>query len=145
MVGVPAFGPDLSRMPNSAREIVKAWIRFYRTFQSDLNHGRLSPFGQFPVPNHKIESAYRSFVYLRNLDSSLIETATSNIYLLNATESNQIRVQIRVPDGTREYSVQTTDRFLNLQSVVMKATVNENGFLELDIVVEKGGMAILVG
>ena len=145
MVGVPAFGPDLSRMPNSAREIVKAWIRFYRTFQSDLNDGRFSPFGQFPVPNHKIESAYRSFVYLRNLDSPQIETATPNIYLLNATESDQIRVQIRVPDGTREYSVYTTDRFLNLQSGAMKGTVNENGFLELDIVVEKGGMAILVG
>jgi hypothetical protein len=145
MIGVPAFGPDLSRMPYSAREIIKAWMRFYRSYQNELIHGRFAPFGRLPVPNHRIESEYRSFVYLRNLDSPLIEVQTRKVYLLNATESDHINARVRVPDGTRDYHVITMDRFLNPTPGVMKVTVTEEGTLDLDIIVEMGGMAILIG
>jgi len=84
-------------------------------------------------------------VYLRNLDSPLIEVQTRKVYLLNATESDHINARVRVPDGTRDYYVITMDRFLNPTPGVMKVTVTEEGTLDLDIIVEMGGMAILIG
>jgi hypothetical protein len=145
MVGVPAFGPDLNHMPQSAQQIIKAWMRFYRTYQKDLNYGSFKPFGPLPVPNHKIESEERSFVYLRNLDFPLIEVQTRNIFLLNATESDRIRVHLRVPAGTRQYNLLTMDHFLSPAVSAMSVFATEDGNVDLDIVVEKGGMAILIG
>jgi hypothetical protein len=144
MVGVPSFGPDLISMRPSACEILKTWVLFYRYFQSDLTQGRFIPFGRLPVPNHKIESESRTFVYLRNLDFKLIDAESPNIHLLNATDSDRIAGRLRVPDNTREYWLFVTDRFLNTRPGLMKMIPTDDGMLDLDIVVEQGAAAILI-
>src|SRR5262249_42678553 len=81
----------------------------------------------------------------RNLDFPLIEVHSTKVYLLNATESDHLNARIRVPDGSRDYHLITMDRFLNPAPGVIKVSATEEGTLDLDIVVDKGGMAILIG
>jgi hypothetical protein len=142
-VGVPAFGPDLMRMTESQREIVRGWMRFYRWFQTDLNHGRFRPFGRLPVPNHKVESPARTFVYLRNLDFSILQAEASTIYLMNATDSDSIVANIQAPDRNRSYSLQTANRYLRIDSVPMSVVPDSDGILHVDVVVETGGLILL--
>jgi hypothetical protein len=143
MSGVPAFGPDLTRMTESQREIIQSWMRFYRWFQMDLNRGRFHPFGRFPVPNHKIESPSRTFVYLRNLDFDNVEAQAETIYLLNATDSESIRADVRIPESNVVYSLMTTNRFLKVDSVPI-TIVPDQGVLHVDVAVEKGGLVMLM-
>jgi hypothetical protein len=144
MIGVPAFGPDLTQMRESQREIIRSWMRFYRWFYVDLNQGRFQPFGRLPMPNHKIESSYRTFVYLRNLDFPIVEAEAGIIYLLNATDSDSISTRVRVTGSNLEYSLMTTNRFLQVDSVPTQVTSTKEGILDIEAVVERGGMAILV-
>ncbi len=144
MIGVPAFGSDLAQLTESQREIIRSWMRFYRNFQNDLINGSFHPFGRLPVPNHKIESPDRAFVYLRNLDFSTVEIQAGAIYLLNATDSESISADIRVPACDCTYSVLTTNRFLEAGSAPISIVPNQDGVLHIEAVVERGGMAMLV-
>jgi hypothetical protein len=46
MIGVPAFGPTLIWSPPETLEMLRAWLRFYRDFRTELATGKFSPFGQ---------------------------------------------------------------------------------------------------
>jgi hypothetical protein len=92
--GVPAIGANFEIAPRSHSNIVRAWLQFYRAYQSDLTNGDFLPFGDFALPNHRIESAETAFVYLRKIDGpSEIPLAgqPETIYLINCTDGEEIQ------------------------------------------------------
>ena len=143
MVGVPSLGGDIIHTSETVRAVVAAWIGFYRQHQGDLNNGRFEPFGSFRVPNHKIENANRTFAYLRNLDVDVLQAqGTHEIYLLNATDYDQIQLNVRPPSAV-PYSAKILDRYLNLQDEVGPIQPGSDGTLNLDLFVEQGGAVLL--
>lgn len=143
MTGVPAFGPNLMYAPPSTMDMLKAWLRFYRNYQTDLSTGRFSPFGQLKIPNHKIEGQYRTFAYIRNLDFSEVPAKGSTIFLLNATDADRFTGKVRGPMGVAAYTVRVFDRFLGAEPNDLTVTTDSKGVLHLDIAVEQGGMIML--
>jgi hypothetical protein len=143
MVGAPALGGDIVHTSETVRAVVAAWIGFYRKYQSDLNNGQFEPFGTFRVPNHKIENANRTFAYLRNLDVDVLSAqGTQEIYLLNATDFDNIQLKVHPPSAV-PYSAKILDRFLNLQDEISPIQPGSDGTLNLDLFVEQGGAVLL--
>jgi hypothetical protein len=143
MVGAPTLGGDIVHTSESVRAVVAAWIDFYRKYQSDLNNGQFEPFGTFRVPNHKIENANRTFAYLRNLDVDVLSAqGTQEIYLLNATDFDNIQLNVK-PPLTVPYSAKVLDHYLNLQNEISPIKPGPDGTLNLDLLVEQGGAVLL--
>ena len=143
MVGAPSLGGDIVHASETKRAVVGAWIGFYRKYQTDLNNGQFEPFGSFRVPNHKIESATRTFTYLRNLDVDVLSAqGTQEIYLLNATDFDNIQLKVQPPLAT-SYSAQILDRFLNVQDVISPIQPGSDGMLDVNLFVEQGGAVLL--
>ncbi len=140
--GVPAFGANFLDAPRSHSSIVRAWLRFYHDNQDELTSGDFLPFGDFGLPNHKIESAESAFVYLRNLDNtSVIPLATypKAIFLVNCTEQDAVDVLLQGVD-TGVYTLQVLDHFLKpvlIYQVALdnpariQASIPQGGMLQL--------------
>jgi len=143
MVGVPAFGPTLIYSPQSTLDMMKAWLAFYRSNKTDIATGRLSPFGQLQMPNHKIEGQAATYAYVRTLDFSELIANNSIVYLMNATDADEIKARVHVPPGSSSYNVTVLNRFLVAEPGPMSVTVSRNGAVSLNVRVEQGGMAIL--
>lgn len=145
MIGVPAFGPDLTSSSPATFAMLKAWLRFYRTYQDDLSKGRFSPFGQLKMPNHKIEGQGRTFAYIRNLGFSELAAEGRTIFLLNASNADSFIGRVRGPAGVTAYTVRVFDRFLGAEPNEMRVTTDAKGILNLNIAVEQGGIVIVNG
>jgi hypothetical protein len=92
------------------------------------------------VPNHKIETANRTFAYLRNLDVDVLPVqGTQEIYLLNSTDSEQIQLKVQPPVATA-YSAQILDHYLNVQDTT---TVPLSSAGTSDLFVEQDGAILL--
>src|SRR6185436_3930387 len=122
MVGVPAFGPTLLYSPPQTLEMLQAWLAFYRRNQREIATGKFTTFGLLSVPNHKIESAESTFVYVRNFAFSEVNAQTSSIYLMNATSFDRFRGRVRPPRGATTYSVRLFNRFLSPDPNEMQVT-----------------------
>jgi hypothetical protein len=145
LTGVPAMGPDLTAAPESTFKMIRAWLSFYRRYQTDLVNGRFSIFGQLNVPNHKIEAPNRTFAYVRNLDFQELPANTKTIFLVNATDGTNVRGRIRGPATVRSYLVQVFNRFLEPEPNRMRVRPNSNGILDLNVAVQQGGFVLLTG
>jgi alpha-galactosidase len=143
MVGVPAFGANLGNLPPSTLEMLKAWLSFYRQHQTELINGRFSPFGRLERPNHKIETADRTFAYLRNLEFSDLRTAGKTIFLVNATDADFVAGKLQGPAGIRTYQVEVFNRFLVAEPNPLRLRTDRNGVLNFNVAVPQGGLAIL--
>jgi hypothetical protein len=143
MVGVPAFGSTLLYSPPSTIQMMKVWLGFYRANKLAIATGKFSLFGQLQMPNHKIEGQGRTFAYIRNLDFSQFVAEGSTIFLMNATDGDEIRARVHVPAGTTTYFATVLDRFLLPGPGQMLLNVNSNNSVLLDAAVEQGGMVIL--
>ena len=91
--GVPAIGANFELAPRFHSNIVRAWLRFYKAYQSDLTDGDFLPFGDFAFPNHRIESPETAFVYLRKIEPPAEIPLTGQpgtIYLVNCTDGEEI-------------------------------------------------------
>ena len=143
MIGVPAFGPTLLHSPPETLAILKAWLDFYRRYREDLVSGRFSTFGLLTVPNHKIESEERSFVYVRNLGFAEVQAQARTIFLMNATDTDRFVGRVRPPQGGNVYSVRILNRFLVAERTPLRARVDFRGVLNLNIAIPQGGIAIL--
>ena len=140
MIGVPAFGPNLVSSPPSTMEMLRSWLAFYREHRQQLTEGRFSLFGQLKVPNQKIEGGDATFAYVRNLDFPELVAEGTSIYLVNATNSDQLTARIRV-SGER-YAVQVFDRYLGLEMDGYFVRPLD-GVLDIDLAVQQGGMLML--
>jgi large subunit ribosomal protein L15 len=92
--GVPAIGANFEVAPRSHSNIVRAWLQFYRAYQNDLTNGDFLPFGDFALPNHRIESAETAFVYLRKIEGPAeipLAGQPETIYLVNCTDGEEIQ------------------------------------------------------
>jgi hypothetical protein len=145
MIGVPAFGPNLQWASPATLDMLKAWLRFYRSYQTDLSTGRFSPFGQLKMPNHKIEGDGRTFAYIRNLDFPELVAEGKTIFLLNATDADHFVGKVRVPPGATSYVVRVFDRFLGAEPNVLTVKPDSKGMIHLNIAVEQGGMIVVDG
>ncbi len=145
MIGVPAFGPNLIWAPPETMAMLKAWIRFYRLYQTDLSQGSFTPFGQLKMPNHKIEGQGRTFAYIRNLDFQELPAEGKTIFLLNASGSDRFVGRIRGPAGPTRYAVVVLDRFLGREPNLMWFRTDPQGILNLNVAVEQGGMVVVDG
>ncbi len=143
MIGVPAFGPNLIEAPPETLEMLKAWLTFYRKYQTDLSTGRFSPFGGLKMPNHKIESDSRTFAYIRNLDFSEVPAERHTIFLLNATDGDRFTGRVRGAAGIQSYDVTVLDRFLGAEPGRMSVQPDASGVLHLSIAVEQGGIIVI--
>ena len=143
MVGAPSLGGDIVNSSETVRALVAAWIGLYRQYQTDFNTGQLEPFGSLRVPSHKIETANRTFAYLRNLDFDVLPAqGTQQIYLLNATNYDNIELTLQPPPAA-SYNAQILDRYLNIQDTVDSIQPNADGTLSLNFYVEQGGAILL--
>jgi hypothetical protein len=143
MTGVPAFGSTLLYSPPSTLEMMKAWVSFYRANKLDIATGKFSVFGQLQMPNHKIEGQDRTYAYIRNLDFSQLVAEGSTVFLMNATDGDQIRARVHVPAVTNRYFVQILNKALVPEPGETLVRVNNNNVLMVDTAVEQGGMVIL--
>ena len=92
--GVPAIGANFEVAPRSHSNIVRAWLQFYRAYQNDLTNGDFLPFGDFALPNHRIESPRAAFVYLRKIEGPAeipLAGQPETIYLVNCTDGEEIQ------------------------------------------------------
>ena len=96
------MGPNLADSPDTTARMIRAWLGFYRRYQSDLVDGRFSIFGQLQVPNHKIEGQNRTFAYIRNLDFQELAASGKTIVLVNATDGPNLSGIILVVPPTLE-------------------------------------------
>jgi hypothetical protein len=144
MIGVPAFGSTLLYSPPETLQMLKAWLGFYRAYQMDLATGRFSTFGLLAVPNHKIESADRTFAYIRNLAFADMTAQGKTIFLMNATNIDRFRGRVRPPSGITNYSVRVFTRYLVAEPNEMQVHVDSRGLLNLNIAVQQGGMIVLM-
>jgi len=143
MVGTPALGGDIVHASEATKGVVTAWIGFYRQHQADLNNGNFVPFGNFRVPNHRIETSDRSFVYLRNLDAAPFPVqGTKEIYVLNATDSNDLQFNLMAP-VPGSYSVTIFDAYLNKVADTDPVQAGPDGSLNVTATVEQGGALLL--
>jgi alpha-galactosidase len=143
MAGVPAFGANLGNLAPSTMEILKAWLAFYREHKTELVDGRFSPFGELTQPNHKIEASDQTFAYIRNLDFPELAAAGKTIFLVNATDGDRITGRVRGRAGLRNYQVQVFNRFLDAEPNELRLRTDRNGFLNLNVGVQQGGLAVL--
>jgi hypothetical protein len=143
MVGVPAFGSTLLYSPPSTIQMMKAWLDFYRANKLDIATGKFSLFGQLQMPNHKIEGKDRTFAYIRNLDFSHFVAEGSTVYLVNATDGDEIRASVHVRGGPGRYFATVLDKFLEPEPGRLTLNVSSNNSVFLDVAVEQGGMVIL--
>jgi hypothetical protein len=145
LTGVPAMGPDLIAAPATTLKMIRAWLAFYRRYQTDLVSGRFSIFGQLNVPNHKIETENRTFAYIRNLDFQELPANTKTIFLVNATDGTNVSGRIHGLATVRGYLVQVFNRFLEPEPNRMRLRPNSNGVLDLNVAVQQGGFVLLTG
>jgi hypothetical protein len=143
MVGVPAFGPTLIYSPPSTLALLKSWLAFYRTHQADLTSGRFSLFGQLKVPNHKIETADRTFAYVRNLDFTELPADGRTIFIMNASDADHFTGKVRGALGVTAYRVNVLNRYLETEPNEMMVSTDSRALLNLNIGVQRGGMIVL--
>ncbi len=141
MIGTPAFGPDLLAAPPSTLDMLKSWLAFYRAHRDELANGRFSIFGQLKVPNQIVEAPDATFVYLRNLDFSELPVGGRTIYLINAMDSDDVAVRVRA--GTGVYVVKVLDRYLAEGSDELRLETSPDGFIDIELPVQQGGMIVL--
>jgi hypothetical protein len=105
--GVPAIGANFEAAPRSHSNIVGAWLQFYKAYQSELTDGDFLPFGDFALPNHRIESPETAFVYLRKIEAPAeipFSGQPGTIYLVNCTEGEEIQALFPKLEGS-EYQL----------------------------------------
>jgi hypothetical protein len=135
--GVPAIGANFEIAPRSHSDIVRAWLQFYKAYQSELTGGEFLPFGDFTLPNHLIESAETAFVYMRKIgDSNEIPLAgqPGTIYLVNCTDGEQILALFPKLDAS-DYQLLTLDELLQTTS---KETIHLDELTTLRATVPQG-------
>jgi hypothetical protein len=142
MTGVPSIGANLLDSPAGSVEIVKSWIGFYRTYQSDFASGRVRPFGAFRSPDHSIETEARLFAYIRSNGTVAFTVGEqSDIFLMNASPRRRMQAVITVP-SERSYTAMTFDKFLRRRGGTMAVT-SIGTTLRVNFFVEPGGMVLL--
>jgi hypothetical protein len=143
MSGVPSIGANLLELRPSALEIVKNWMQFYRTYQTDLTTGRFRPFGSFRKPNHRIESTQRIFAYIvSNFRVLLNGWGKKEVFLMNASQVSRVNVTLSV-FPKRTYKLQAFDRYLQPSGAPGSGASDSRGILDVNAVVEPGGFLML--
>jgi len=137
LIGVPAIGANFELAPRFHSNIVRAWLQFYKTYQSDLTEGDFLPFGDFAFPNHRIESPETAFVYLRKIEPPAEIPLTGKpgtIYLVNCTDGEEILALFPKLEAS-EYQLLTLNEFLRTTS---EQTIRLDGFTTLSTTVPQG-------
>jgi hypothetical protein len=143
MTGVPSIGANLLDSRPSAVEIVKNWIKFYKTYQKDLTTGQFRPFGSFRVPDHSIESDNRMFVYFRSQGQvSFTASSRKELFLMNASGVPQMHTSIVVSKAVR-YQVQAYDHYLRPLGAATEIASDQQGLVNVSAAVQRGGMLVL--
>ena len=135
--GVPAIGANFEVAPRSHSNIVRAWLQFYKGYQTELTEGDFLPFGDFAFPNHRIESPQTAFVYLRKIEPLAEIPLTGQpgtIYLVNCTNGEEILASFPKLDAS-EYQLLILDEFLRPTS---EQTIRLDGFTALNTTVPQG-------
>ncbi|MBM3804402.1 MAG: hypothetical protein FJW26_19055 [Acidimicrobiia bacterium] len=116
--GVPAIGANFGAAPKFHSRIVRAWLQFYQANRGALTDGEFLPFGDFELPNHRIESPDAAFVYLRKVKAPgevPLDGHPSVIYLVNCTDSDEILALFpKLEPGA--YDIVVLNEFLQLRS-----------------------------
>ena len=143
MTGVPSIGANLVDSRPSSIEIIKNWMSFYKKYQADLTTGEFRPLGSFRVPNHRIESQNRMFVYIRSKGRVRFPVSSQKeIFLMNGSDLSRINGSISVSAISR-YDMQAYNRYLQPQGASTEIISNSQGMLDLSAVVQRGGMLVL--
>jgi hypothetical protein len=143
MSGVPSIGANLLDSRPSSGEILKNWMNFYKTYQKDLTTGRVRPFGSFRNPDHSIESDSRMFVYIRSKNHIRFPASLhKQLFLMNASDVARIHSSIEVSDAAH-YEIQAYNHFVQPQGAPTEAVADNQGVLNIDAVVQRGGMLVL--
>ncbi|MBI4457316.1 MAG: hypothetical protein HY644_15665 [Acidobacteria bacterium] len=139
--GVPAFGANFLKSPQSHGEIVKAWLSFYKEHQWDLTKGEFQAFGDFAFPDQKIQSLEKAFIYLRSGTRSQVSVdAASQIFITNCTDSNNISIVLQdLEEGS--YGIQVLDIYLRPISERTRSLDRE---AEIKEYVAQGGILQLI-
>jgi hypothetical protein len=140
--GVPAFGANFDAAPRSHSNLVRAWLRFYFDHQEELTGGEFSPFGDFALPNHKIQSSDTAFVYLRNVQNSSevpLGQYPGTVFLVNCTDRDSLDLMLTGLDAG-QYILQVLSRFIRPISI-QQVSLDNPTHLQTDV--PQGGMVQL--
>jgi hypothetical protein len=146
--GVPAIGANFETAARSHSNIVRAWLRFYKDYQTDLTSGEFLPFGDFVLPNHRIESSQTAFVYLRKIDATAevpLAGQPDTIYLVNCTDGDEILALFPNLEGSQyrlnilnEYLRPISEEMIRLDGITMlRAMVSQGYTVKLTRVIEE--------
>ncbi len=143
MTGVPSIGANLLDSRPSSVAIVKNWMKFYKTYQKDLTTGQVRTFGSFRIPDHSIESDGRLFVYIRSRNQVRFSAnGRKQVFLMNASDVTHLNASIAV-SGTARYRIEPLNHYLQRQGAPTEATTDSGGVLNINAVVQRGGMLVL--
>jgi hypothetical protein len=135
--GVPAIGANFEEAPRSHSNIVRAWLQFYKAYQSELTDGDFLPFGDFALPNHRIESRETAFVYLRKVEAPAeipLDGQPATIYLVNCTDGEEILALFPKLEASN-YQLLVLNEFLRTTS---EQTIRLDQFTTLRTTVPQG-------
>ena len=115
-------------------------MEFYKTYQKDLTTGQLRPFGSFRNPDHSIESDSRLFIYIRSKHHIRFSAnPRKQLFLMNASDVARIRASISVSANVH-YEIQAYNHFVQPQGAATEAQADHQGIVNIDSVVQRGGM-----
>ena len=115
--GIPYFGQNLLREPESRTPVMKAWLSFYERHRADLTGGAFRPYGDPNHPDQIIEGRNDAFIYYGHpAGRTLALTEKSDrIYVVNVSDSGTVDLALSglVPG---DYAVSVSDLLLQTTS-----------------------------
>jgi hypothetical protein len=132
--GVPYFGPNLLEEPESRREMLKAWLRFYEANKEDLTGGDFSPYGDRDRPDQFIQGDKATFIYYGNRYAGPVRlTRAANVlHIVNNSASPGIVLEIAgLNPGT--YRAEISDLDLTNRSPARLVRLSSGPRLRFDV------------
>ncbi|MDO8587774.1 MAG: alpha-galactosidase [Armatimonadota bacterium] len=96
-VGVPAISQDLTKMSDSNRQVIRAYLDFYHAHKRDLMKGDFRPVGNGPEhPNFFVQGRKATYLYSATPAMPKIEMkrSTGAVYLFNGGDGSGISLDI---------------------------------------------------
>lgn len=145
--GVPYFGPNLLKEPQRRRDMLRAWLEFYKVNRADLTSGEFEPYGSFNRPDQKIEGPQRTFIFYKSRYGGIVNLhrANARIYIVNASSVPGIDIRLSGLAGGR-YQAEISDLYLRKageQTLEINPEISTDGATRIMLNVPVGCMLTL--
>lgn len=96
-VGVPSVSQDFTKIPESNKQVVKAYLDFYHAHKMDMMKGDFWPVGSGPeYPNYVVQGQKATYLYSATpvMPKVVLRKAPDAVFIFNACDKPGIRFDI---------------------------------------------------